>query len=289
MLKEYSAPGFNLQLNKFNMTSLIYNDDGKFLNPKIALIAKSGGGKSWLIREIVYYLRDIPCAVAICPTDKITGFYNEFIPQCFTHHEYTEAILSNIMKRQQKYLIKNKEREKKGKSIKDNRIIFIMDDCMSTRHLWLKDPKMLSLFFEGRHYGISYILSMQFSLGIPPELRAQFDFVFLLGEDMFHNKRRLYEHYAGMFPTRDIFDQVFSQITENYGCMVINNRIKTSDLTKKVFWYKSQPTPKFTLGNNIYLKWNNENYDENYNNREKVLDLNSFYTKRRTNIQVKLI
>ena len=289
MSKNLNVPGFNLNLNKFDMNSLICNDKGEFLNPKIALIAKSGGGKSWVVRDIMYHLKDIPCGTVIAPTDKMTGFFNEFVPPVFTHHMYNEVIISNIMKRQLGYITKNNDRKKKGKKIKDHRTFLIMDDCMSSKHLWLKDPKILSIFNEGRHYGITFILTMQYALGIPPELRSNFDFIFLLGEDMFSNRKRLYEHYAGMFPNKDIFDQVFLQVTENFGCMVINNKIKTSDITKKVFWYKSKETPKFMLGSPKYLKWNDENFDENYNKKEEILDLNTFCSRRKTNIQVKLV
>ena len=76
MSKNLNVPGFNLQLNKFDMNSLIYNDKGEFLNPKIALIAKSGGGKSWVVRDIMYHLKEIPCGAVIAPTDKMTGFFN---------------------------------------------------------------------------------------------------------------------------------------------------------------------------------------------------------------------
>ena len=51
---------------------------------------------------------------------------------------------------------------------------------MSSKHLWLKDPSVLSIFNEGRHYQLTFILAMQYSLGIQPELRSNFDYVFLL-------------------------------------------------------------------------------------------------------------
>ena len=60
---------------------------------------------------------------------------------------------------------------------------------MSSKHLWLKDPNMLAIFNEGRHYQLTFILSMQYSLGIQPELRSNFDFVFLLGEDFINNRK----------------------------------------------------------------------------------------------------
>jgi len=88
---------------------------------------------------------------------------------------------------------------------------------------------------------------MQYSLGISPELRSNFDYVFLLGENGVSDRKKLYEHYGHMFKTKDLFEQVFMKMTENYGCMVINNRARTSDLTKKVFWYKAQPRNDFKL------------------------------------------
>ena len=38
-----------------------------------------------------------------------------------------------------------------------------------------------------------------------------------------------------MFPSFDVFNNVFTQITSDYGVMVINNRIHSTDITKKVF------------------------------------------------------
>ena len=89
---------------------------------------------------------------------------------------------------------------------------------MSSKHLWLKDPNMLVIFNEGRHYQLTFILTMQYCLGIQPELRSNFDYIFLLGEDFISNRKRLYEHYAGMYPSFDIFQQVFNEITADYGC-----------------------------------------------------------------------
>ena len=44
-----------LQFEKFDLKNLVYEVDGNFLNPRIAIIAKSGSGKSWVIKEILYY------------------------------------------------------------------------------------------------------------------------------------------------------------------------------------------------------------------------------------------
>ena len=46
-----------------------------------------------------------------------------------------------------------------------------------------------------RYLPSTFILAMQYSLGIQPELRSNFDFIFLLGEDFINNRKKLYEHY----------------------------------------------------------------------------------------------
>ena len=61
---------------------------------------------------------------------------------------------------------------------------------MSSKGSWIKDPNILELFFNGRHHHISFILTMQFSLGIPPEMRSNFDYIFLLAEDFISNRKR---------------------------------------------------------------------------------------------------
>ena len=290
-LGDFNIGGQTLQLEKFDLKKLVVNDKGEFVNPRIAMIAKSGSGKSWVIREILYYLSKthITCGTVIAPTDRMTKFYDDIVPASYIHHEYKENIIPKVLHRQKLIIEKNKDREKNNKKPIDPRAYLVMDDCMSSKHLWLKDPNVLSIFNEGRHFQLTFILTMQYSLGIQPELRSNFDFIFLLGEDMFSNRKRLYEHYAGMFPTRDVFDQVFLKVTENYGCMVINNRVRSTDIRKKVFWYKAKRTPEFMIGAPKFIEWDKKNFDENYDKKEQIIDLNSFCSKRKTSITVKLI
>ena len=278
--KDINYDGKLLSIKKFNLNELVYDSNGDYLNPRIAVIAKSGSGKSWVIRDILYYIRNIPCGTIIAPTDKMTGFYNDFISPSYIYHEYKEGTIPKILARQRIILEKNKERKEKGKNPIDPRTFFIMDDCMSTKHLWLKDPNMLTIFNEGRHYQMTFVLAMQYSLGIQPELRSNFDFIFLLGEDFVNNRKKLYEHYAGMLPTRDIFEQVFRQITDDYGCMVINNRLRSNDITKKIFWYKAKNREGFTVGSRRFKKFHKLNYDKNHSKRIPFIDINNFGRKK---------
>ena len=54
---------------------------------------------------------------------------------------------------------------------------------------------------NGRHWHILFIITMQYPLGIPPNLRTNIDYVFILRENIVSNRKRIYDNYAGMFPT----------------------------------------------------------------------------------------
>jgi len=149
----------------------------------VAMIAKRASGKSYLTREILYHMRDIPTAIAISKTEKLNKFYTEFIPELYIYDEYSSNILDKIYQRQEQIEMDNQKRRHEGKKEKDGRLILIMDDCMSSKGTWVKEQQISELFFNGRHYKMSFILTMQFSLGIPPEMRSNFDFIFLLAED----------------------------------------------------------------------------------------------------------
>jgi hypothetical protein len=252
----------------------------------MAMIAKRASGKSYLTREIMYHKRSIPAAIAISRTEKLNKFYSDFIPDSYIFSEYDSDILSKIYERQGIMNEENKTRKDKGKPEKDDRVIIIMDDCMSSKGTWLKDPNILELFFNGRHHHLSFILTMQFSLGIPPELRSNFDYIFLLAEDITSNRKRLYDHYAGMFPTFDIFQQVFSEITADYGVMVINNRVHSTNITDKVFWYKARPVPEFSVGSDKYIKYHKRSYDKEWDKRLAVFDPSSALAKKRNSLRL---
>jgi hypothetical protein len=98
---------------------------------------------------------------------------------------------------------------------------------------------MRLLFMNGRHWKVFLIITMQYPLGIPPTLRTNIDYVFILREPYIANRKRIYENYAGMFPTFESFCQVMDQCTENYECLVIDNNVKSNKLSDQIFWYKA--------------------------------------------------
>ena len=237
----------NLELKKFDMKNITFKPN-ESSGPVIVLIGRRDTGKSFLVKDLLYHHQDIPIGTVISGTEAGNGYYSKMVPKLFIHDEYNTAIIENILKRQ-KMVIKQikKENEAYGRSNIDGRAFVILDDCLYD-NTWSRDKLMRLLFMNGRHWKIMLVITMQYPLGVPPNLRTNIDYTFILREPYINNRKRIYENFAGMFPTFESFCQVMDQCTENYECLVVSNNAKSNKLDDQIFWYKADPHRDFRLG-----------------------------------------
>ena len=270
-----------LELKKFDMKNISFKPEEN-KGPVIVLIGRRDTGKSYLVRDLLYYHQDIPIGTVISGTEAGNGFYKEHVPKLFIHDEYNTAIIENILKRQRTVLKQmKKEVEVYRKSTIDPRAFVILDDCLYDAS-WAKDKMMRLLFMNGRHWKVMLVITMQYPLGIPPNLRTNIDYVFILREPYIANRKRIYENYAGMFPTFESFSQVMDQCTENYECLVINNNSKSNKLNDQIFWYRAEEHKAFKLGSkefweiskNLDSDDEDEVYDPNVRDKKKGPKIN---------------
>lgn len=236
-----------LELKKFDMKTITFKPDEN-KGPVIVMIGRRDTGKSFLVRDLLYHHRDIPIGTVMSGTEAGNGFYSQHVPKLFIHEEYNSVLIENILRRQKVVLKQTKaEIAKYGRTKIDPRTFAILDDCLYDQS-WTRDKLMRLLFMNGRHWKIMLIITMQYPLGIPPNLRTNIDYVFILREPYMTNRKRIWENYASMFPTLDAFCSVMDQTTENYECLVINNNAKSNKLNEQIFWYKAEHRPDFKLG-----------------------------------------
>ena len=260
-----------LELRKFDMKSISFKPNEN-KGPVVVLIGKRDTGKSFLVRDLLYYQQEIPIGTVISGTEEGNGFYANMVPKLFVHNEYNTAIIENILKRQRTVLKQiKKEMETYKRSTIDPRAFVILDDCLYDA-TWTRDKMMRLLFMNGRHWKVMLVITMQYPLGIPPTLRTNIDYVFILRENYIANRKRIYENYAGMFPTFESFCQVMDQCTENYECLVINNNSKSNKLHDQVFWYKADSHGDFRLGSKEFWELSKGMKDED---EEEQYDPNS--------------
>jgi hypothetical protein len=140
----------SLSLRKFDMRSISFSKDEN-KGPVIVLIGRRDTGKSYLVRDILFYQQDVPIGTVISGTEAGNGFYAAHVPRLFIHEEYNTVLIENILRRQKTVLKQvNKEIEVYRKSTIDPRAFVILDDCLYDQS-WTRDKMMRLLFMNGRH------------------------------------------------------------------------------------------------------------------------------------------
>ena len=76
-----------LELRKFNMRDITFKPNEN-KGPVIVMIGRRDTGKSFLVRDLLYYHQDVPIGTVISGTEAGNGFYAEHVPKLFIHDEY---------------------------------------------------------------------------------------------------------------------------------------------------------------------------------------------------------
>lgn len=252
MSKRDQAQEFNLDMKKFDM-SMIKDFE------TVVLIGARNTGKSFLVRDILYHHKHIPVCTCISPTEEANKCFSDIVPPIFIHPEYTPELVEKVLTRQKELVTKIQNSGLDMKDLDPN-AIFLMDDCLYDKS-WVKDKSIREIFMNGRHWKLLFILTMQYPLGITPNLRSNVDWVFILRNNIMRDRKTLYEHYAGMFPSFEIFCETLNQCTENYECLVIHKSSKSNKLEDQVFWYKADEHKNFRIGYDVLWQHNNKYYD----------------------------
>ena len=226
----------------------------KMINiPKILIIGSIN--KYSIIKDLLYNLRSVQ------------------------HSKHSDEIMDNVFNRQSKLL--------NTLNSTDKRTLVVLDDCVQS-NIFFNSNHIRSLYFEGRCWSLPSILTIPYPISIQPEIRCQFDYVFLLPDNDINHRKKIFDYYGDVFCKFEYFNYVFSCITENNGCMVINNRIKTSIIEKKIFWYNVKSSLEFaklnqSINNQLVdnqLADNQLMYNQTMNNNDNLLVSNSLSKKR---------
>jgi hypothetical protein len=202
-------------LKKFNLDTL-YSQS--FL-PKICIIGGPNTGKTWLVYNIIQKLDEltnVSKGIIVTPTDSHDKRYQNKFSFSHIHERFDMDIIKNVIK------YKNDN--------KDSEYLFIMDNCETAKSKWLKDNKMKSILTSKN---INYILTMQYTMYF--EYKDFFDYVFILEESIQISRKRIYENYfKDIFQTFQLFEDVFIPNTQDYKCIVLDNK------NKLIYYYKSE-------------------------------------------------
>ena len=169
----------NLQLRKFKPERMA--DD------KVCVfIGKRNTGKSTLVTDILYHKKHLPAGIVLSATEEGNHYYQQYIPDLFIYGDYDREAIERVMDRQKRLV---------GAGKKNCGAFLLLDDCMYDSK-FMKDTCIRQCFMNGRHWKIFFMLTMQYCMDLPPALRANIDYVFILRENIIQNREKLYKNFC---------------------------------------------------------------------------------------------
>lgn len=222
---------------------------------KITVIGRPGTGKSFLITSLIYEKRAcFPVGIVMSGTEDSNHHYSKMFPSTFVYNGLRTDILEKFVKRQ-----------KIAKTYLPNPwALVLLDDCMDDPKVF--NTKLFQGFYKnGRHWAFLFINSLQYCMDIKPVIRNNVDGTFILREPSLKSRKSIYENYAGIIPTFQLFCDIMDALTKDYTALYINNRSQSNDWRDCVFWYKAKPVPSdWRFGSEWYWQYHKDRFNEEY-------------------------
>jgi hypothetical protein len=199
-----------MELDKFDLSSVAENK-------LVVIVGKRATGKTFLTQDLMFHHRDIPAGTVVSSTIAPYNSVGAFVPPRFIHADYSPEIIQDLV------------------DLQSRRSFLILDDCMFDL-AWVHDTNMKSLFANPPS---AFVFTMAYPLGLPTTMCAQVDYVFIFGDNLIGNRKRLFKIWASdVFPSFDVFCQVMDKYVINahdHACLVFDRK------SARAFWYRAEP------------------------------------------------
>ena len=226
----------------------------------VLLVGKRGTGKSTLLKDLMYHMRHkLDFGLAMSPTEECTSDLSSYVPSSCIYNDFMGDKVDALLEEQRKAV-------KRGSG---RRVFLLLDDCMYDKKI-MRGLNVRNLFMNGRHRRIFFINCQQYVMDMPPDLRSQVDFVFVMRDNIRSNKEKLWKFFFGIFSNFNDFNAVMDNCTQNFECLVYNGKKASTNIEDCVFWYKADVTlPKFKLCRDVYNRLHRRYYRDREDEEEQ--------------------
>jgi len=207
------------------------------------IVGKRNSGKSILLFDIMSNMAGwFSYGLALSPTQGSRQKFGTCMPSMFIDKQSPER-LENYVK-----LVNNTYDKDIARGRTPRKTYLICDDT-AFDDKFMRCTTLQEIFLNGRQFGTTCIVAVQYVMKCSPSLRSNADFVFCFWDNNKKNQEKIHEYWFNMMP-RKVFLEVFSECTKDYGVLVMDIRASATsrDWHDCVFWYKADPeVPAFTF------------------------------------------
>lgn len=217
------------------------NKDFTIVDKTVLLVGKRNSGKSVLLKNMVsYYGKSFSKIYACSGTEAVNKYYTNcgLIRSDCVFDTYNEEWGQNLIKA---LISANSGLEKS----KQRKVLLILDDCIADVNFHNAKSSITHMFANGRHYGISLIVTTQYLKSVSPLMRGNSDFAFI-GQQNSESLKILGNTYMSGKITKSQFYDLYDKSTLDYNFFAINcNSVKNRDNINELYGVIKAPPEKY--------------------------------------------
>lgn len=206
-----------------------------------SFFGKREGGKTTMMREVIYYLRRHFTEVYVfSATEDCNEAWAAHCPSTFIYNGFDSKKIERIIERQRaRFKIYKQSLKRPGPNgpLPFPHTLIVAEDLMAMdKKKYVNDPGIRALHMNGRHWGFTLCQTVQYLIDLPPALRGNLDTCFMMQENSDRNMKNAHDNWASMTCEVAEFRDIMREATKDYGCLVINTGNNTDDCLS---WYRA--------------------------------------------------
>jgi energy-coupling factor transporter ATP-binding protein EcfA2 len=201
----------------------------------ILIIGKRACGKSTLMFDLMETISGwTSFGLALSPTYDSRETFAKHMPRAFIDEQSPERVEAFLKLIQNRY-------EKSARSTVEPRQTYMLCDDTAFDTRFMRCKPLSEMFLNGRQFGCTCLVVLQYMMKVGPDLRGNADFVFVFWDNNTENQKKLHKFWFSMM-SFDTFKDVFGKCTRDHGCIVIDVRRsnKARSWRECVFWYQAR-------------------------------------------------
>lgn len=227
----------SLELKKFNPT-VIEENKQKGISSIVCIVGKRKTGKTTMAINIYKELKK-PLFTIVMTVDNNKELWKQYLDEKYIFNNLDINLLGGIIEDQKKKINDLKNKGLDPNNHPEINICIIIEELFFNQSIF-NEHYIKELFFSGRHYFITTIITHQFMLSIPLRFRTNIDYFIACRDNNEDNKKRLHNYFFGIFCEFEDFQKVFDEYTKNNGFLILDATKKSLKIEDQVFYYNSE-------------------------------------------------
>ncbi len=235
--------------------------------------AKRGAGKStWAsyTSQISQHAR-VGRFIVLAGSEKVKAYWGKIVNPMFVRDPSLE-LLRQIKKEQNDLIAKY---IKKGKPFPPELHLSIILDDVAGDPSFIKSKELIDFCANGRHWECDITICLQYLKMVPPQIRQNIDYIFVLSTANQNMIKMLVEEFVSCCSI-GVLTEIMRVVTKDFGALVINNCNNGAEVLDTCFHarvpieYLGDTTP---LGGPHFLKYAAKYYKDP--NRQEINQVNT--------------